>query len=77
MPQEDLKVGHYTFKDRIRVSSEVYSNRTRQHAHKLRQQKLWIGVRKTCFPKRVLKQQHKLPREIVEFPSLKTVKTWS
>jgi len=57
-------------KDGARLFLVVPSDRTRGNGHKLKPGKLQLNMRKNFFPLRVTESWPKLPREIVEFPSL-------
>ncbi|KFZ49582.1 hypothetical protein N321_11386, partial [Antrostomus carolinensis] len=41
---------------------------------KLKEGGFRLGIRKTFFTMRVVKHWHRLPRELVEVPSLETIK---
>ena len=53
----------------------VPSNRTRGNGHKLKHRKLQLNTRKNFFTLRVMEHWHRLPREVVESPSLEIFKT--
>ena len=53
----------------------VPSDRTRGNEHKLEQRKLQLNPRKNFFPLRVTEPWPRLPREVVESPSLEIFRT--
>ncbi|KAK4812606.1 hypothetical protein QYF61_010669 [Mycteria americana] len=69
---QDLK-GAYR-KDGTRLFSKGCCHRTRSNGFKLREGRFRLDLRKKCFTLRVVRHWPRLPREVVDAPSLETFK---
>lgn len=64
-----------TEEDGARLFSVGPSDRTRGSGHELKHIKSYLDTRKNFFTLSVVKHRHRLPREVIESPSLEVFKT--
>jgi len=55
-----------------KIFSRACCDRTRSNGFKLKEGSFRLDIRKKLFMMRMVKHQHRLPREVVDAPSLET-----
>ena len=61
--------------DEARLFSALYTNRARRNGLKLEHRKFHTNIRKDFFTIRVMEHWNRLPREVVESPSMEILMT--
>ena len=72
-PGESPVKGHKD--DMANLFSTVCGNRTRGNCHKLEHRKFHVNMQRNFFTVRVMEHWNRLPREVVDSPSLEIFKT--
>ena len=62
--------------DRGKLFSGMLSDRTRNNGHKLKYRKFHLNIKKHFFTVRMTEHWYRLPREVVESPSLGIFKSY-
>jgi len=73
----DLSIYKVQLKERQRKTfTKACSDRTRGNGFTLKEGRYRLDISKTFFKMRVVRDQNRLPREVIDTPSLEMLKVW-